>query len=285
MVPVAHTLRRWLWRVNALLALGAVAVWCLALLDDPGSRPMPSLPEPREVTVSAPMGCDVPWAEVVSLCRAFHGWGEGRPAPVRTVEAPSGGRLPLAAFGVRMWTRDACGPDSILLISKDPAHLECFYPKEGEPDRGVAIERIQRRGRTMHVMVSRSEERFVYRVVDREGTAPSDARIVRIMPPRAPRADAARLAATAPSPERVDVKVLPFFGADGRVVGARVTGVRRGSAFARAGLCAGDVIVGVDDASLASVEGCRARLSRKGGVESLRIRDGAKKPRRLDIDS
>ena len=116
-MPVAYTLRRWLWRANGVLALGVLAVWCLALLDDPGSRPLPSLPEPQEVVAAAPLGPDVPWAEVVSLCRAFHGWGEGRPAPARIKEPPHDGRRPLAAYELKLWIQDPGGPDSIVLKS------------------------------------------------------------------------------------------------------------------------------------------------------------------------
>ena len=284
-MPVAHTLRRWLWRVNGVLALGAIAVWVLALTDDPGSRPVPQLPEPREVVSAAPLGPDISWDEMVALVRPFHGRGEGNVHEQPVAKAPPDGRLPLAAYELRMWIQDPGGPDSIVLNSKDPAHSDLLLPKEGRPDQGVGIESIERRHGRAFITVSRGEERFTYPVVDLSAPTAADERIVRVTPRPATDVHGERLAAASAIPGRIDVKVLPFFGTDGQVAGARVTGVRAGSAFARAGLRAGDVIVSVDDASFASVDGCRARLTSEGWIGSLRIRDGAKKLRRLDIDS
>jgi membrane-associated protease RseP (regulator of RpoE activity) len=282
---VAHIIRRWLWRANGLLALGVLAVWTLALTDDPDARPLPQLPRPQAVVVARPLGPDVPWAEMVSLCRAFHGWGEGQAPAPSVAELPSDGRLPLAAYKLMMWAIDPGGPDSILLKSKDPAHLGLFLPKEGQPDQGVAIERVERRGRRVFITVSRGAERFTHEVADRDVLTATERRFVRIEPTRSPASDRTHVASDTPAPKRVDVKVLPFFGSDGSVSGARVTGVRAGSAFARAGLRAGDVIVSVDEESFSNVDDCRARLSNQGGVDSLRIRDGAEKLRRLVINS
>ena len=285
-MPVAHTLRRWLWRVNGVLALGVLAVWLLALTDDPDARPLPQLPKLRSVVVATPLGPDVPWAELVSLCQAFHGWGEGQAPAPSVAEQPGDGRLPLAAYKLMMWANDPGGPDSILLKSKDPAHWGLFLPKEGQPDRGVAIERIERRGRRVFITVSRGEERVTHEVADRDVLTATERRFVRIEPTRVRQNEQTQLASDTPAPKRVDVKVLPFFGSDGSVSGARVTGVRPGSAFARAGLRAGDVIVAVDDEPWSSVDGCRARLARERSVRALRILGSAdEKVRRVSIDS
>ncbi len=285
-MPTAHTLRRWLWRANGVLAVGVLAVWAVALLDLPEQRPLRKLPESREVVAPHPLGPDVPWAEVVSLGRAFHGWGDGQAAPLRVEEKPRDGRLPLAAYKLMMWAHDPGGPDTILLKSKDPAHLELFLPQEGRPDRGVAIEEIERRGRCVFITVMRGDEQFTYEVVDRDVLTQVERRFVRITPRRSPAEERTRLASNALLADRVDVKVLPFFGRDGQVAGARVTGVRPGSSFARAGLRAGDVIVGIEGEAWSSVDRCRARLSNENGAPSLRIRgDADVKLRRVVIDS
>ena len=281
-MPVAHTLRRWLWRVNGVLALAVLTVWSVALLHDPAPRPPLQAPERVADQVPRHLGPDVTFAEMVALVRPFHGWGPTARASTTAVAEPTDGRLPLRALEVALWVHDPTGPDLILLNSKDPAKSEMYLPLEGQPDGDVAIERIERFGRRALITITRGEERCTFPVLDPRIPTAATERIVRITPQRAQHETSDRLAHAFEEPRRVDVKVLPFFGADGSIAGARVTGVRPGSDLARAGLRAGDVIVGIDDEKDLSVARCRRLLGGEAGGGTLVIqRVGEEKVRRI----
>lgn len=284
-MPVAHTIRCWLWRTNGVLAVAVIAVWAIALHDDADLHRAFELPARKAGPVPEPLGPDVTFAEMVALVRPFHGWGPRaetrRPAAVE----PTDGRLPLRALEVALWLHDPTGPDLILLNSKDPAQSEAYLPLEGQPDGEVAIERIERCGRRALVTITRGEERCTFPVLDPRIPTPATERIVRITP-HGQGASSERVASVFEEPRRVDVKVLPFFGPDGLVQGARVTGVRPGSDLARAGLRAGDVIVGIDDETASNTARCRHLLGGDPGGRTLVVRRGDEENvRRLDVGS
>ena len=69
-----------------------------------------------------------------------------------------------------------------------------------------------------------------------------------------------------------DVKLLPFYGPEGEVVGARVTGVRPGSWFQKMGVQPGDVVEGVDGDAVTSPSELRRRLGSGRLPKELRVR-------------
>ena len=268
-MPIAHTIRRWLWRANLLLALGVLAVWVHLAVGDHDAKALPLLPTPAEEVQAERLGPDITFDEMVALVRPFHGWGPAReqaPPPVLEL-AP--GLLPLGAYEVGLWIRDPGLPDLVLLSPKDPAQREVYILREGVPSEGVAIESIREDRKGAHITVTRGSERFTYDVAVRPLATPADERIVRLLD--APRPNHEHLASRHTEPPRLDVKVLPFYASNGKVAGARVTGVRPGSALARAGLVAGDVIVCVDGEDVADAHHCRARLEDSDHALSLRV--------------
>jgi S1-C subfamily serine protease len=76
------------------------------------------------------------------------------------------------------------------------------------------------------------------------------------------------------------VKVLPFYGADGALVGGRVTGVRPGSTLARAGLAPGDVIVAVDETRTATLGATGLRCCLQDDVAAIEVERGSGDARR-----
>jgi len=247
-VPLNHLLRRWLWRANALLALGVLALGARILfVPIRVETPMPRLDFDWGEVGSRPLEAPVDFEDVVRECGRF--WPMSAPPPrpqPRPVSKPT--RPALGAYEVAMWIRVPDEPDGVLLSCKDPAHPTPYLPRVGQPDRGVAIEAIRVEGRVAWITVTREEERFTYRfALDH----PPDPGLVRIGPAAEPAGGAAQTlpgrlrgsASDAPV-ALADLKCVPFHGEDGRVVGLRVTGVRPGGRFDRVGLRRNDVVVG-----------------------------------------
>ena len=74
---------------------------------------------------------------------------------------------------------------------------------------------------------------------------------------------------SAPSAPPPDVKAVDFYGPDGRVVGARVTGVRPGSRLAGAGLLRGDVVSRAEGTTVVSARDLRERLGSGEPIAAL----------------
>ena len=79
---------------------------------------------------------------------------------------------------------------------------------------------------------------------------------------------------SAPSSSPPDVKAVDFFGPDGRVIGARVTGVRPGSRLSGAGLRLGDVVVRAGVDAVASARDLRERLASGEPIAALGVQRG-----------
>lgn len=276
-------LRTWIWRANAVLAVLLVVVWAHAVTG-PADAPTFKVPEPRQHEDEVGLEASVSFTDLVAHARPFHGWGERavveKPAPIE----PPPGELPLAALACRGWIRCKDGPDSVILKSKDPARPALYLPVEGRPDRGIAILRIEPVGELAKVTVRRGGETFTYTL--RRARGAGDAR-VRIRRGAAASLAAERGGASAPQTAegRASIKLLPYYDADeGHLCGARVTGVRPGSRLEKLGLRAGDVVVGLDQSGVASVEQVRGRLlddATKVDIEILRGLEGEQKRLRL----
>ncbi|MFV1959442.1 MAG: hypothetical protein ACC662_08535 [Planctomycetota bacterium] len=247
-MPFHHALRRWLWRVNALLALGLLALGGrIAFGPVVVEAPMPRLESGWGEVGAQEVKPPVDFQELRRECARF--WpmtsSPPRPAP-RPVAKPT--RPPLGAYEVAMWIRSTGQPDGILLLCKDRAHPESFIPVEGRPDRGVSLVGIRVEGPVAWITVARGEETFTYRFPLR---SLPDPRLVRITSPShpgpgegEPLSTGSRRAGGGEAALALrDLKCVPFFGSDGRVVGLRVTGVRPGSRFESLGLKRNDVVV------------------------------------------
>ena len=79
---------------------------------------------------------------------------------------------------------------------------------------------------------------------------------------------------------QVEVKLVPFFGPRGELMGGRVTGVRPGSRLKVAGLEPGDVVVGVDGGFVSSVDHLRMQLRANENVREISILRGTEGPKR-----
>ena len=93
---------------------------------------------------------------------------------------------------------------------------------------------------------------------------------------RGPGRGGASVPARPPSPRAAppDVKAVDFYGPDGRVVGARVTGVRPGSRLAGAGLQPGDLVTRVGEDAVASARDLRERLASGEAIAALGVQRG-----------
>ena len=156
-VPMAQTIRRWLWRLNGGMALLALTAWASALLGPHDDAP-PIRGEPPETPREPPpWRASAHWAEITAQAQPWLGRppvaGSTKPPPRAPAVTP--GRLPLASFEVTCHIQDASGPDLVFLKSKDPAHPETYMPEEGAPDGDVAIERIAYEPRVTKITVRR----------------------------------------------------------------------------------------------------------------------------------
>jgi hypothetical protein len=276
-VVAPRSLRRALWTANVGLAALAAFVWGGHLLVE-RAPVLPIVPhEPARVLVHARHDIDL--AEMEAALAWMYGTAE-ETAPV-TLLAPVSDRLPLGAFRVALWIHLPTAPDVIALVSKDPAHPERHYLREGEagPLEIVSLER------TLHlehvfgrVTVRRGDEVCTFDVP--WGVA--SGRGIRVVP-RAPRPTAPPALSERAREILADVRFVPFRGPDAKFAGMRVTGVRRDSAAARAGLEVGDVVRGVGGQPLSEPGALMAALGGGGPVELAVARFDDPKARSLRI--
>ena len=280
--------RRWLWRANALLALLVVAGGWLAL------RPVPHVPAvavatwtPRAVAESSG-GPWIAWADLVQDVRRFVALPEEPcipPAPRLPEPAPlSEDVVPLAAYEVRIWIHLPDEPDVVLLASKDPAHPRTIILREDQSVGDVRLVRVEAEGRRGRFHVRRGDEAFCYRFTTEADWSAPGLRAVRFGAPAA--GDRGLLAGAAAPPPAADaldrdVKAVPYYGPDGALLGARVTGVRPGTWAARQGLRPGDVITALDEQPFPEAASITAHLrgvSRPERIEVRRLQDGQLEP-------
>lgn len=282
----AQTLRCWIWRADGVLAVLLVLVGVhVYLTTRKVIRPIPiaapSSPVASEVSAGRIALDDVKRASA-PWCR----WGRepARAAKTAPTAAPCQPReLPLLAYRIGCWLHDPDGPDSVMLLSKDPAHPESYFPKEGIPDHGFGIERIVETEDGARITIRRGEEIATFDV--RQAGAGAGRGRFRLLPPPGRMDAVAQRGGARPTDGTLSVKVVPFYGKDGRVVGGRVTGVRSGSLLARSGLKAGDVVVAVGESPATDVCALRALLASARRGQSVDVRDprGAGTTRRLSL--
>ncbi len=274
--------RRWLWRLNGALLLAVLVAWggVLAGVTRENSRSPPTIsPQDLPARAGPTRSGPVAWDEIVRECGPW--WPCDLPNRDHRVPGPNivvgnATRLPLAAFRVTAWWRDPTGPDAIVLASKDPARPETYVVSEGQADRGVVIRRIEERDREGLITLARGEETFTF-VVPLDH--PIDRRVRGVGPLRrggtAPEAveDAGRAEVASGTSAAGDVKLVPFYGAEGRVTGVRVTGVRGESQIAQLGLKPGDVIERIGDHAVSDVSRALAALGNEvtGDVRVRRV--------------
>jgi hypothetical protein len=246
-VPRAQTIRRWLWRLNGGVALLVLGAWGWALFGTVDKAPPIPVELPAGPPMTEPPRASVAWEEIVALSRPWIGpprSARGQ-APATPPTEVHDGRLPLAALEVVCHVADPSEPDVVLLKSKDPAHPETYVLQEGKPDGGIAIERIVREAGAVKITVRRDEETFTYELPRALDFDPRG--ICRVVPrPQSQgegqgRSSATPSDSTSDATARTDVKLVPFYGSRGQLLGGRVTGVRPGSRLAQAGLRRGDV--------------------------------------------
>jgi membrane-associated protease RseP (regulator of RpoE activity) len=144
---------------------------------------------------------------------------------------------------------------------------------EGAPDHGVEIVAIREGEGEVRFDVRRGVEEWTFEIV-RPGVGGRGGRGA--VAARGPARGGASVPArrSAPSSSPPDVKAVDFFGPDGRVIGARVTGVRPGSRLAGAGLLRGDVVSRADGAIVASARDLRDRLAGGEAIAALGVQRG-----------
>ncbi len=283
--------RRWLWRLNGALLVGALATWGAWLGDRSGETArswryggIRELPLAEAPTRTGP----VAWDELV---HEFRGWwpcdlGEvcKREVTEPVVVGPAT-RPPLGAFRVTGWWRDPGGPDAVVLTSKDPAHPETYVVLEGRPDRDVSIVGIEERRREGHITLARGPETFTFvvpldRPVDRRVRGVGGSGVLRTSA-ASEVANGSDVATGGGAPS--DVRLVPFYGEEGSVAGVRVTGVRAESRWAKLGLRAGDVIERVGDDAAVDVPRALAVLG-SDAVGPISVQRGIRSaPRRVTI--
>jgi hypothetical protein len=217
--------------------------------------------EPARVPTLSPHSIDL--AEMEAALAWMY--GTATEATPTTPPASVSDRLPLGAFRVAMWIHLPSSPDVIALVSKDPAHRERHYLREGEagPVELVALERIPDVEHVFgRVTVRRGDEVCTFDVPWGVASGRGISAV-----PRAPRPSAAPLLSDSAREILADVRFVPFRGPDAKFAGMRVTGVRRESAAARSGLRVGDVVRGVGGQPLADPGALMVALGGRGAVE------------------
>ena len=269
-----RTIRAWLRRGNLVLAALLVWVTAGALSSRPVVDAVPELGasaarEPGALIQRPVEDLDA----LLALVRRFHAHGQTRFAPVAP-EPADGTRLPLRAFQVAMVIRQQGGDDTLMLVSKDPSRKETYYLRGSEPDEDCVLLSARYDEDFGYFHVRRGEEAFTFKFCFDE---PARSSTLRRVSDRPVLAEGGSPSATSRHPGHasnvgsVDLKLLPFYGRAGEILGARVTGVRPGSWGKRLGLQPGDVIRSAQREDVRNVSDLRARLAEGWRPEALTI--------------
>gem|GEM_PF-5746703 len=230
-------------------ALGAMLVAWIALSpapastwETPGGRPKGAAPRWKPELV--------PFQDLVAN---IHGRALPPAPQLPAPPADQSTRPPLSAYTGVILVREPGKPAVVGLRCKDPAHADFRVLELGLARKGWLFEDLRVEGRIAYATVSREEERFTFEL-DLSGQRPSR-EVIRMPRPRTGGGPAEStppsMLASAPAPARSSgeprsVKWVPHYGDDGKVAGARITGVRPDSHYERLGLKPGDVVRSID---------------------------------------
>ena len=270
-----RTMRSWLRRLNvALAALLLAAGWQYShrATDGDPVRWTPREPLAAGDTIHAPIYPQPKMGEE-ELSRLVERFHPRRLEKHETSRAPTGEtRLPLRAFRVAMILRDPQATVGLVLKSKDPSRTETYILFEGQRHKDAELSSVTLEGRIAHCHVRRGDEEFTFRVkLDSE---PRSRAVRTAIGPRGP-VLADRWQRDHRSPPAVThvvprtIKGVPFYGARGKVVGFRVSGVKPGSPFDVIGVKAGDIIERLNDNQVSDAAALRLSLAR--GVEPTEV--------------
>jgi hypothetical protein len=203
----------------------------------------------------------------------------GAVEPTSAPDAP----LPLAMLRVVTLYSSADGIVVAGLRSKDPARPESYAVRLGDDAPGLRLVAVRFGDTHAELDVVRGEEHFTHRFSLRKG---SEAR-VSMFPGLDRRAGTASPAARAKEPAPVAttrVRLLPFFGDDGRRIGVRVIALEPKSPLARAGVARGDAILTIDGDAVADLTALSDRLATGWTPRRVVLARGGDSTRRTDLE-